>query len=235
MAQEQHEISADNTALAIQEPDSSDIELVLEHYSGYIVEQVEKLVGHHSNIYCTSMLDKDDIIQLVLIKFWQALKKKEIAYPRAYIKRMVYNEFVNMLRGCKPVLPLSMNDEEEEIRDSSTMLIPCEEKDLPEFQVEQEDAAVSCAKRVAKAIGTLAPRQKRAMECFLHEHMDDPGQFKEAFMAYNLNVKNAKWPTTKAERQLLNASLSAARTKVALCMNFDLKLYKRKGASYLAM
>src|SRR5438552_3025135 len=103
MAQEQLELSACNNALAIQEVVSSDIGLVLEYYSGYIAEQVEKLVGYHSNISCTSMLDKDDIAQLVLIKFWQALKKKkQIAHPRAYIKRMIYNELVNMLRGCKP-------------------------------------------------------------------------------------------------------------------------------------
>lgn len=232
MAQEQLELSARDNALAIQEGDSTDLEFVLELYRGYITQQVEKLAGHYSNMSCTSMLDKDDIVQLVLIKFWQALKKKSIAHPGAYIKRMIYNEFVNMLRGCKPALPLS--DEEEEVQEGNTICIPCEEKDLPEFQVEQEDTAIRYAKRAAKAIGTLPPRQKRAMECFLHERMDDPRQFKETFKVYRVNVEDARLPTTKAEKQLLNASLSAARKHIAIRMNIDLKLYKQKGAAYLA-
>lgn len=233
MAQEPLELSAHDNTLAIQGLANSDVELIVECYSGYIVEQVERLIGHRASFRCTSMLDKDDIAQLVLIKFWQALQKRNIIHPRAYIKRMIYNEFVNMWRGCKLTLPLSINDDEEEVRDSSAILIPCEEKDLPEFQVEQEDTAFLCANRAARAIGALAPRQKRAMECSLYEHLDDPEQFKNAFKIYGLHMDNAKWPAKKADRQLLNASLSAARTNVALCMNFDLKRYKQKGASYL--
>jgi len=235
MSQEQHELSVGDNALAIQELDSSNaIGSVLEYYSSYITEQVDKLVGNRLSINGIALLDKDDIIQLVYIKFWLALKKKHIVHPRAYIKSMIYNEFVSVLRKCKPGLSLSINDEEGEVRESSAMLVSCEEKDLPEFQVEQEDMALLCARRAAEAISTLAPRQKRAMECILHEHIDAYGQFNEIFRNCNLNIENALWPSKKADKQLLKASLSEARTNVALRMNFNLKLYKQKGASYLS-
>lgn len=235
MTQEFPELSPYDSDQAIEEANDSYIDLLLDQYNSYIAEQVENQVGHYLKTGYTPVMDKDDIAQLVLIKFWLSAKKKHIDHPKAYIRRMIHNEFVTMLRGCKPILPLSLLEEEEETRDAGTMLIPCEEKDLPEFQVEHEDTATCCAAQAAKAIAALAPRQKNAMECTLYEHLDDPMQYKDTFELCNLHIEDARWPTREAEKKLLNASLFAARANVAQVMNIDLKLYKQKGASYVAV
>src|SRR6266478_723339 len=96
-------------------PDDSDPteDEMLEQYAPYIIAQVEEIVcrNQHSIHYAVLDLERDELVQKVLIKFWHALAEKRVEYPRAYIKTMVHNEFINMVRQHKPALSLPLDDD----------------------------------------------------------------------------------------------------------------------------
>ncbi len=67
---------------------SDTCEAILRRLDGYIISQVHRLGRCYSRDIHLAMLDLelDEIIQRVRIKLWQALEKRDIRYPYAYIK-----------------------------------------------------------------------------------------------------------------------------------------------------
>jgi hypothetical protein len=61
---------------------------------------------------------------------------------------------------------------------------------------------------------SLPPRQRLAMACLLRDYMDDIVQMEAIFKMYGIDVGAARWPSGKAEKRLLLASLSVARQKL---------------------
>src|SRR4051812_44128279 len=104
------------------------IEEVLMQYDGFIVAVVREHIGMDPTLIRAAVrdLEIDELIQMVRIKLWHALERKEITYPKAYIRRIVYSEIVDMTRRQKrPVQPLP-EDEEGEIYCGKLLVSPGE-------------------------------------------------------------------------------------------------------------
>lgn len=210
-----------------------DIEEILEAIDPYMVDQVEKIVGRNSYIAHPELLDleKAELAQKVRINLWYALQERPIRNIKAYTRRIVHNEFVNVLRGREPPLPLPMTEDGEMLEDN-ILVTPGEGMADPALEVEEQEAVANCAEKVAAAISTLPPRQKDAMTALLHERLDNLIQVVDSFKEFDMDIAAARWPAEEGEKRLLKASISAARRSVARSMNIDLKLCKKKGASF---
>ncbi len=122
--------------------------------------------------------------------------------------------------------------EDGELCESKLLTTLCEGMSNPETELEQKEAAIHRADKVAVAISSLPPRQKNAMECSLHERLDNLILFVDSFKLHGLNIEAASWPAEEDEKRLLKASVSTARSNIARALNMDLAHYERKGASY---
>ncbi len=208
----------------------SGIEEVLEQNEQFIISQARELMRRNSYIAHADVLDLeiDELVQCVRIKFWQALEeKRQIEYSRAYIKRIVYSEFIDMLRRKKPQrsLPLPV-DEEGELYQGNMLITSSEGMADPAEVVEQQVEAEICMSEVVDAVIRLPERQQRVMVCSLRDRVDNLTQFEDAFEKRHKNVDMLQWPVEKSEKLLLQASLSSARLNVLKCVK-DVFLYKK--------
>ena len=161
-------------------------------------------------------LEIDDLIQVTLIKLWLRLKQRRIENPEAYIKSIVRNELIDMLRQHKPTVSLPV-DGEGELYTGTVMVTPQAGMADPADEVEQEETVAALAANIADAVLSLPARQRQAMLSLLAERIDDVPQLVEAFNQRQVDVV-AQWPEDKLERQRLLASLSVARKKVGCSM-----------------
>ncbi len=85
----------------------------LQRFDAYIVSQVHQIGYNYSRTVQPSVLDLelDEVIQLVRIKFWQALGKRNIRYPYAYIKLIIQSQFIDMIRYQRRYELVSLNEE----------------------------------------------------------------------------------------------------------------------------
>jgi DNA-directed RNA polymerase specialized sigma24 family protein len=212
-------------------PDDSDpdIEEVLVQVDPYIVAQVEKILAGRPDI--APRMERDELAQRVRINLWYALQERPIRNIKAYVRRIVHNEYVNVLRGREPPLPLPVT-EDGEMLEGNILVTPGEGMADPAFEIEEQEAVAKSAEKAAAAISTLPPRQKDAMTALLHERLDNLIQVVDSFKEFDMDIAAARWPAEEGEKRLLKASISAARRSVARSMNIDLKLCKKKGASF---
>lgn len=191
------------------------VEEILEHFDPYIVTQVRNLAYRSSCLCHPAVLDLeiDEIVQEVRIKFWRVLRVKNIRSPKAYIKRIVYNEFVNYLRRRKLLLPLPM-DEDGELYQGNLMITPSVGMSDPAYECEQAEALDDLLAQTADAVSDLPQRQQLAMLCSLKEQVDDLIQFVDVFTVHEIDVEVAQWPDDEIDLVRLKASISAARKKI---------------------
>jgi len=192
---------------------SDTCEAILRRLDGYIISQVHRLGRCYSRDIHPAVLDLelDEIIQRVRIKLWQALEKRDIRYPYAYIKLIIQSEFIDMKRRQKPYLSVSID---EELSHDEVEIAARHMTDPAETIAQQIDAA-TCLKRMIQAVLALPPRQQNAMICSLKERVDDLRQLIEAFKVYKMDIQAIQWPAGKAEKQLLHASLVPAKKTLA--------------------
>jgi DNA-directed RNA polymerase specialized sigma24 family protein len=180
-------------------------ETILQTIDSYLVVQASKLM----NLYTRQQyglgdtLEVDELTQRVRIKLWKILEKKEISNLYPYVRRTVYNEFIDMKRQQKPVWPLS--EESEMIEGDAD----------PAYDFMQKIESTLFLHSIARMILTLPPRQRQSMLCMLHDRLNEMAQLQAVFHNYNMDLEAALWPTDKAEKRLLIASLSVARQKLA--------------------
>jgi DNA-directed RNA polymerase specialized sigma24 family protein len=212
-------------------PDDSDppVEEILKHIDPYLVAQVGKILAGSPDI--APRMERDELAQRVRINLWYALQGRSINNLKAYVRRIVHNEFVNVLRGREPPLPLPVT-EDGEMLEGNILVTSGEGVADPAFEVEEQEAVANCAEKAAAAISTLPPRQKDAMTALLHERLDNLILVVDSFKEFDMDIEAARWPAEEDEKRLRKASISAARRSVARSMNIDLKLYKEKGASF---
>src|SRR5713226_23335 len=117
------------------------IEKTLEQYDPFIVAQVRERVCQDPTLTRAAVrdLEIDDLTQLVRIKFWHALQEKEIIYPKAYIRRIVNSEIVDMMRRQKQLPSPLPEDEEGEIYSGKILVSPSDEMADPAVVVEQQE------------------------------------------------------------------------------------------------
>ena len=186
-------------------------EATLNCFDTYIISQVHRLSYYYArNIHPAVMdLELDEVIQRVRIKFWQALEKRNIRYPYAYIKLIIQSEFIDMTRRQKRHIALSLDEGLDSIEGEIDTL-----SDPVEAVVQQMDASTGL-KKMIQAVLALPPRQRYAMICSLKEHVDDLRQLTEAFKLHKMDIQFIQWPAGKAENQLLHASLIPAKKTLA--------------------
>lgn len=212
-------------------PDDSDpdVEEILEQIDTYIVAQVEIILAGSPDI--ALRVERDELAQRVRIDLWHALQVKNIRNIKAYVRRIVHNELVNLLRGREPPLSLPAT-EDGEMLEGNILVTPSEGMADPAFEVEEQEAMAQRTSETAATISTLPPRQKAGMTALLYEHLDNLILVVDSFKQFDMDIEAARWPAEEDEKRLLKSSISAARRSVARSMDIDLKLYKKKGASF---
>jgi DNA-directed RNA polymerase specialized sigma24 family protein len=191
-----------------------DVVAILEQSDQYILALARRNVPRQVSSPETFDLEADELAQNTRIKFWQALQKKEqIVNTRAYVRCIVRNEAVNMVRAHKPGLPLQV-DTDGELCCGNTRISISDGMQDPAYSLEQAEAWTDCVKDVAAAIHTLPPRQRQAMICSLKEQVDDVQLLSGPFRDFEMDIETAQWPEEKDDIQRLKASLSASRKKL---------------------
>ena len=192
---------------------SENYEAILKRLDSYITFRVRRL----GQCYCQDIhpavldLELDEIAQRVRIKLWQALVKRDIHYPYAYIRLIIQNEYIDMKRRKKPYLFLSID---EELNHEEDEIAARHVTDPAETMAQQMDAT-TCLKGMVQAVLGLPPRQQYAMICSLKERVDDLKLLTEAFKLYKKDIQAIQWPAGRAEKQLLQASLAPAKKALA--------------------
>ena len=180
-------------------------ETILQTIDSYLVAQASKLVSLYTkhNYGWQDTLEIDELIQRVRIKLWRILEKKEIDNLFPYVRRAVYNEFIDMKRQQKVVWPLS--EESEQLEGAAD----------PAYEFIQNIERTLFLHSIARMVLALPPRQRQSMLCMLHDRLNEMAQLQTVFDIYHINLEAELWPTDKIEKRLLIASLSVARQKLA--------------------
>ncbi len=190
-----------------------DIDTMLEQLNGYIQRLAKQHTPRHVSLYETLDLETEELAQNIRIKLWLALRKEAIGSPKAYIRRIAFNEAVNMIRGCKKTLPL-LFDEDGEPYQGNTIQVFEEEMQDPARQLEQEETLADYARWLANVVDSLPARQRRALLCTLKDQCDDIISLINTFKEQKIDVEATQWPEDKVDRNRLKSSLSVTRKKL---------------------
>jgi len=193
------------------------IEKLLEQYDHVIVSSAKKVVLRNSSRLIPPELISlliDEVSQNVRFKLWKALQEKHIHYLPSYIGRMVYHEFINVLRQRKEACFLSTNDYGE-LEQGYVLISGSDEMEDPASIIEKKEELAELFARVVDALLHLPPCQQKAMISSLKDRVDDLIQLAEAFRASEVDIELVDWPEEKNELQSLKASISVARKKLS--------------------
>jgi DNA-directed RNA polymerase specialized sigma24 family protein len=197
-------------------------EETLEQYDQYIVALVRQSALRSTNFARPEQFDLevDETVQRVRIKFWQALSKKPIKYPKAYLRVIVANEFHDLSRKPRQPLPLLTDEDGEWFLGNGEELEKAWEVD-PADVFEESESLAELMDSAVDALAKLSPRQQQAMICELNEKIDTTLQLIQSLREHCVEVETVDWPEDEAARILLKASLSPARHKMAKYLSFD--------------
>jgi len=197
-------------------------EAILKRFDWYIGVQSKRVVRHYPALAPQAVVDLeiDELMQRVRIKFWRALERGPILYPRNYIKRIIRSEIIDMGRQRKPSVPLPTDeDEQRRFWEMSGFLISDEHD--PADEVEQRMESSALLERAIPLVLSLPPRQRLAMMCALQEKVDDLMQLVDGFKDYHTDIETLHWPSEQHEKRVLQASLVVARQTIARKMRED--------------
>ena len=202
---------------------------ILAQHDQYIVTLVRQRAFRSTNFAKPGQFDLevDETAQRVRIKFWQALVTKRIEFPKAYLRKMVSNEFHDLSRRREQPLSLLTDDDGEWYLGDMEGLEKAWEMD-PADEFEERESLDELMDSTLDALAKLAPRQQQAMICDLYEKIDTTLQLIEALREHCVDVKTVEWPENEADKTLLKASLSPARHKIAKYMESDIRAHKEK-------
>ena len=186
----------------------------LEEHDLYIRSQARAQVNRKRNMLHPDAreMEIDDLAQQTRIKIWLGQQKTTISNPKAYIRRVVHNESVTMIRQYKPTTSLPV-DEEGELYACESLFHSTATQD-PSGVIEQEEAEQFYRRETVHAISTLPTRQRQAMLCALKERVDDLLAWHNMCKDYNINMDVIEWPKNGKALQSMRSSLSAARNKL---------------------
>ena len=167
----------------------SSYEEILVKFDAFIVACARKVVHENSKNLSPDVLYrmKEEVAQNTRIKLWLALQKRQIEYIKAYICRIVYHEYISIVRQNSPFVQMLTNENWENLQES-VMVTLSETMHDPAYVFEQDIAVNECMAEVVDAVLLLYPCQRRAMICTLEEKIDDPNRLKEAFRARGIDI-----------------------------------------------
>ena len=189
---------------------NSDVDEILEHYDGFIRTLARKNMPRTITSADVIDLDIDELAQITRLKLWLALQKQDIRNMNAYIRRIVHNEAINMVRQHKPIMSLLTDDEGEPYL-AHTMIASSQVIQNPAARIEEEEMLSSYSSKVIQIVLDLPPQQRRAMICALKDQIADILPLVDMFLPYGIDVESIHWPKTENELQSMRASLSIAR------------------------
>jgi DNA-directed RNA polymerase specialized sigma24 family protein len=191
------------------------LEETLRSLDQYIIRQVADAVGKHPSIASITVLDLeiDEIVQTVRVKFWQALQKTTIPYPRAYLRRMAQNAVYDVLRRREPLLPLPL-DEHGELYQGRMLLTPSEIMQNPSMLIEQERFEEEHIHIIVNIIHHLPYRQRQATLWVLKDVARDVYLLDTACKALGIDLTTIQGPRTKQEVRQFRASYLIALKKL---------------------
>ncbi len=180
---------------------------------------------------CQEVSDAD--LQDIAQEAWVSFSRKsngDIDNSEAYIAQIIRNKFRDHLRQEKrrsrlPTISLSAYAENPDIE---LVAISCEGLINPANELDDRMEKIDFINNLAAALPKLAPRQRRAMICMLLDKVDDPLTLKNALKTNHIDASRMRWPSNKAEKRLLQASLPAARRTLANLLHIDLCQYKQR-------
>jgi len=191
----------------------SDLDEIMEHYDSFIRTLAQKNIPHAITSADTIDLDIDELAQITRFKLWLALQKQDIRNMNAYIRRIVHNEAINMVRQHKPIGPLNTDDEREPYL-AHTMIASSQAIQDPTERIEEEEMLSIYSSKLVQNVLELPPQQQRAMICALKDQIVDILPLVDMFLPYGIDIESIHWPESKKELQRMRASLSVARRKL---------------------
>jgi len=200
---------------------NSDVDDILEYYDDFIRMLARKNMPRSITSADVIDLDIDELVQITRLKLWLALQKQDIRNMNAYIRRIVYNEAVDMLRQHKPILSLVTNDEGE-LYQAHIMIASGQEIQDPLEEIEQEEMLKSYSSKLTESVPKLPPQQQRAMICALKDQIADIIPLVDLFLPFGIDIENIHWPETECELQSVRTSLSIARKKLRASRKEDM-------------
>ncbi len=181
---------------------------------------------------CRGVSDADlqDIAQEAWVSFSRKAENGDIDNIEAYIAQIIRNKFRDHLRQEKrrsqlPTISLSAFAENPYLEFAA---ISREGLINPSNELDEQLEKMDFLDNLAAALPKLAPRQRCAMICTLLDKVDDPLPFKQALKSNHIDASGMRWPSNKAQKRLLQASLPAARRALANLMQIDLRQYKQR-------
>ena len=182
-----------------------------------------KVVHSSSSTFSPDVLYqlKEEVAQNTRIKLWIALQERPIEHIKAYISRVAYHEYISIVRQNKSFVYMLTNEEGEPLQDHVN-IVSGEMPGDPASELGQSLAVEERMEMTADAVQSLHSRQQRAIICSLKERVDDAIHLKNALAARHIDVETIVWPDNKADKQLLKASISAARKNIAQFMSITL-------------
>ncbi len=184
----------------------------------------------HSLCQGVSDTDLQDIAQEAWFSYSRRSKEDDISNPEAYIATIIRNKFRDHLRKERRHSPSSIislsaftDNPDIELAALSRRRLINSTNEL-EDQLEKLDFFHSLAAILPK----IPPRQRCAIICTMLDKIDDPLLFKQVLKSHHIDVSEMCWPSNKAEKRLLQASLPAARRTLANLMDIDLCQYKQR-------
>ncbi len=187
---------------------------LLEEYDLYICSQARNHVNRKRSMLHPDTLNMeiDDLAQQTRIKIWQGQQKTTISNPKAYIRRVVHNESITMIRQSKPTTSLP-TDEEGELYSCEVLFQSTATQD-PLREIEQQETEQFYTQEAVHAISTLPTRQRQAMLCALKDKVDDLLAWVTMCKIYNMDMDVVEWPEEGQALQSMRSSVSAARKKL---------------------
>lgn len=207
MAQ-QHNVFNSNVRIA-----NDEINETLEQYDSFIQCLARKSIPRNIVPVWKIDMEIDDLAQNIRFKLWTALQRREIYNVKSYIRGIVHNEVVTMVRQHEPTMQLVTNDEGEL---SQTYVVLAASQDVydPTENVELEETLERYSSKLTKEVVKLPPRQQRAMICALKEQIADLLPLVHMFLPHGIDVESLDWPEAENELRSSRVSLSIARKKL---------------------
>jgi DNA-directed RNA polymerase specialized sigma24 family protein len=197
------------------------IDELLEKFDSYIVALARKMVPR-SVAHPGSFSDVvDELAQRTLIKLWKTTQKRRIVNTELYIRRIMHNESIDVMRSNMHALPL-LTDEDGELYQGNPLILPGEGIDDRARELEHKEVVAGLIEEAADALLTLSPRQNFAMICHLLDRVDDLLQQVCALKPHNLDIETKQWPGDEEEGEL-NGSLSAVARQICFMNEHNMR------------
>ena len=216
---------ASDPSFALTVSEDGSINSLLTHYDAYIYALAQKSIPHQFARRASDdefNMEVDELVQRSRIKLWQALQKRQVAFPKAYIRNIVSSECVDLARQHKSYMPLPVDDDGELYQGNILLTVGEDVSDPENILVQKESHAERLKELINIVLYRLTRRQKQAFLYGLREKIDDVDALNETLAEHELRLEDdICMPASRAERRSLQASCSQARRKIAQYMQLD--------------